>query len=167
MLHEVEGTPPRRARRPRHSPCRLTATHAAWPAVLEGVDEVLRSCTYPTRQLTILTDLRKAGWERGVAAVARRWSEQGVRVRIVDVGDDETANVSLQALVPLDRTILAGAESRWEAADPQRLAAHARAGPRRSSASMTSRPRCALPEIPPRRAVRVPLTVPFPGRRAA
>src|SRR5262245_38446265 len=30
----------------------LTATHAAWPAVLEGVDEVLRSCTYPTRQLT-------------------------------------------------------------------------------------------------------------------
>ncbi len=36
-------------------------------------------------------------------------------MRIVDVGDDETANVSLQALVPLDRTILAGAPSRWEA----------------------------------------------------
>ena len=36
---------------------------------------------------------------RGVAAIARRWSEQGVRVRIVDVGDDEAANVSLQALV--------------------------------------------------------------------
>ena len=45
----------------------------------------------------------------------RRWSEQGVRVRIVDVGSDETANVSLQSLLPLDRTILAGARQPWEA----------------------------------------------------
>ena len=48
----------------------LTATHAAWPAVLEGVDEVLRSCTYPTRQLTIVTDLRKSGWDAGIEAIA-------------------------------------------------------------------------------------------------
>ena len=103
VLHEVEGS-----RREDLSGAALgvplTATHSAWPSVLEGVDEVLRSCTYPTRQLTIITDLRKSGWDAGVATVARRWSEQGVQVRIVDVGADEVGNVALEALVPLDRT---------------------------------------------------------------
>ena len=110
VLHDVEGT-----RREELSAAvasvPLSATHAAWPAVLEGVDEVLRSCTYPTRQLTILTDMRKSGWERGVESVGRRWSEEGVRVRIVDVGSDEATNVSLQELLPTDRTILAGTPS--------------------------------------------------------
>ena len=116
----------------------LTATHAAWPAVLEGVDEVLRSCTYPTRQLTILTDLRKSGWDAGTQAISRRWSEQGVRVRIVDVGSDETANVSLQGLVASDRTILAGAPSAWEAVirndSPRTLASSQGRPPRRRQA---------------------------------
>ena len=92
-----------------------TAVHASWSAVLDGVEEVLRSCTYPTRQLTVLTDLRKSGWDGGVSAIARKWAEDGVRVRIFDVGSDDSANVALLAIVPLDRTILAGAESRWEA----------------------------------------------------
>ena len=46
----------------------------------------------------------------------RALGRAGVRVRLVDVGDEETRNVSLQSLLPIDRTILAGAESRWEAA---------------------------------------------------
>ena len=124
VIHDVEGS-----RRDEISAAvasvPLTATHAAWPAVLEGVDEVLRSCTYPTRQLTILTDLRKSGWDAGTQAISRQWSEQRVRVRIVDVGSDEAANVSLQGLVATDRTILAGAPSALGGVDPQRLAAHA------------------------------------------
>lgn len=92
-----------------------TETHASWPVVFEGVDGVLQSCTYPTRQLTIITDLRKAGWDAEVSTLARRWKDQGVRVRIVDVGATETNNVALESLTSLDRTILAGAESRWEA----------------------------------------------------
>ncbi len=67
-----------------------------------------RPCTYPTRQLTIVTDLRKAGWEAGVSPIASAGMNRG-RVRIVDVGADEVANVALESLVPLDRTILAGA----------------------------------------------------------
>src|SRR3954451_17245250 len=68
VLHEVEET-----RRDELSAAGAalptTATHAAWTSVLAGVDEVIRSCTYPTRQLTIITDLRKAGWERGLAPI--------------------------------------------------------------------------------------------------
>jgi hypothetical protein len=140
----------------------LTATHAAWPAVLEGCDEVLRSCTYPTRQLTILTDLRRSGWDRGITTITQRWNEQGVRVRIVDVGAEDTANVTLQALLPLDRTILAGTASAWEATirnDSPRTLAHAQAILRVDDKPTAVR----LPDIAPRQTARVPLAVTFPG----
>ncbi len=140
----------------------ISETHAAWPTVLAGVDEVVQSCTYPTRSLTIVTDLRKSGWDAGVGPVARRWAEQGVRVRVVDVGADEVANVALEALVPLDRTILAAAETHWEAVvrnDSPRALVRAKAILR-----VDDRPtEVLLPEIPPRRSARVPLTVRFPS----
>ena len=164
VFHEVEGTRREELSRRRPRRCRSTATHAAWPAVLEGVDEVLQSCTYPTRQLTIVTDLRKAGWDAGVSrdrpAAGR---EQGVRVRVVDVGGDETANVALESLVPLDRTILAGAESRWEAVirnDSPRAARRGQGDPpgrRPADRGDAARDR-------PATVARVPLTVRFPGR---
>jgi hypothetical protein len=139
-----------------------TATHAAWPSVLEAVDQVVRSCTYPTRALTIITDLRKAGWDRSVSAVARRWKDEKVQVRIVDVGADSVANVSFQALLPLDRTILSGAESRWEALiknDSPRLLSGAKA-----VIKVDDKPTAvALPEIAPGELARVPLTVQFAG----
>jgi hypothetical protein len=161
VFHEVEG-----GRREELSGDALglpiSETHAAWPTVLEGVDEVVQSCTYPTRSLTIITDLRKSGWDAGVGPVARRWSEQGVRVRVVDVGDDEVGNVALEALVPLDRTILAAAETHWEALirnDSPRALARVKAILR-----VDDRPtEVVLPEIPPRQVARVPLTVRFPS----
>jgi len=163
VLHEVEAT-----RRDELSAAVAglppTATHAAWTSVLAGVDEAVQSCTYPTRQLTIVTDLRKAGWERGIAAIAGRWGEQDrrVRVRVVDVGADDTANVALCELVPLDRTVLAGAESRWEATirnDSSRLLAGLKAVLR-----VDDRPtEVRLPELPPHETVRLPLSVAFPG----
>jgi Aerotolerance regulator N-terminal len=161
VLREVEGS-----RRNDLSGTALsipqTATHAAWPAVLEGVDEVLSSCTYPTRQLTVITDLRKAGWDAAVGSIARRWREQGVRVRIVDVGAEQTGNVALQSLTPVDRTILAGADSRWEAVirnDSPRMLTGIKAVLR-----VDDKPtEVTLPEIAPRQTTRVPLKVQFPG----
>ncbi|HEX3450301.1 MAG TPA: BatA domain-containing protein [Isosphaeraceae bacterium] len=139
-----------------------TETHAAWPAVLAGVDGVLQSCTYPTRELTIITDLRKAGWDAGVSALASRWADQDIPVRVVDVGADEAANIAIESLTPLDRTILAGAESRWEAVVRN-------ASPRLFTGSkgilrVDDRPtELVLPEIAPGQSVKVPLSVRFPG----
>jgi len=161
IFHEVEGV-----RREQLASDALampqTEVHAAWPTVLASVDEVVQSCTYPTRSLTIVTDLRKAGWDSGVGAVARRWQEQGVRVRVVDVGADEVANVALESLLPMDRTILAAAETHWEATirnDSPRVLSRAKAILR-----VDDRPtEVMLPEIPPRQVARVPLKVRFPG----
>jgi len=162
VFHEVEG-----GRREELAADALAVpiseTHASWPAVLEGVDEVVQSCTYPTRSLTVITDLRKSGWDAGVATVARRWAGQGLRVRVVDVGAEEVANVALEALVPLDRTVLAAAESHWEAVvrnDTPRVLSRAKAVLR-----VDDRPtEVILPEIPPRQTARVPLTVRFPSQ---
>ena len=177
VIHDVEGS-----RRDEISAAvaavPLTATHAAWPAVLEGVDQVLQSCTYPTRQLTIVTDLRKSGWDAGIQAISRRWSEQGVRVRIVDVGSDEVANVALQGLVAADRTILAGAPSAWEAVikndsprtsheqqgDSARRRQADRSGAARDRAA-PDRARAALGPVPGLRAARA--VAQAAGRRAA
>jgi hypothetical protein len=161
VLHEVEGSRKNDLSAAALS-LPLSATHASWPAVLEGLDEVLKACTYPTRQLTIVTDLRRAGWDAAVGAIARRWYEQGVRVRVVDTGADQTGNVALQALLPLDRTVLAGAPSRWEAVvrnDSPRVLTGIKAILR-----VDEKPtEVALPEIAPRQTVRVPINVQFPG----
>jgi hypothetical protein len=162
VFHEVEGTR-REVLAGDALALPLSDTHAAWPTVLAGVDEVVQSCTYPMRNLTIITDLRKSGWDASVGDVARRWQEQGVRVRVVDVGGDEAGNVALQALVPLDRAILAGAETHWEATirnDSYRVLSRAKAILR-----VDDRPtEVPLPEIPPRQVVRVPITARFPSQ---
>jgi hypothetical protein len=161
VFHEVEGT---RREELAGDVVSLpqTETHAAWPTVLEAVDGVLQSCTYPTRQLTIVTDLRKAGWDAAVSPIARSWEEQGVRVRVVDVGEDEADDVALESLSPLDRSVLAGAESRWEAvvrnASPRTIAGA------KAVLRVDDRPtEVTLPEIAPRQTAKVPLTVRFPG----
>jgi hypothetical protein len=139
-----------------------TSTHAAWPSVLEAVDGVLASCTYPTRQLTIVTDLRKSGWDASFSPLARKWSDAGVAVRVVDVGHDESANVALESLAPLDRSVLAGAESRWEATvrNDSTRALSGLKGILRVDDQPTE---VALPDIPPHQVVRFPITVRFPG----
>jgi hypothetical protein len=161
LVHDVEGSR-RDELTSAVSSILQTATHAAWPAVLEGVDQVLRSCTYPTRQLTIVTDLRKSGWEAGTQAIARLWDEQGVRLRIVDVGSDEVRNVSLRELTATDRTVLAGASSGWEALvhndSPRTLTAT------KAVLKVDDKPtEVLLPEIAPHQSMRIPLSIPFAG----
>ena len=97
-------------------------------------------------------------------AISRRWSEQGVRVRIVDVGSDEAANVvapgarcrPIARSWPVPRVGLGGV-------DPQRLAAHAhrRQGdpPRRRQADRGG----AAGDRASSRRSRVPLVGPVPG----
>lgn len=141
-----------------------TETHTAWPAVFEGLNGVLESCTFPTQQLTIITDLRRPGWDEGVGPIARAWQERGLVVRIVDVGadGDRAGNLAVETLEPLDRTILADAESRWMATirnDSPRTITGASAILRVDDAP-TELP---LPEIAPDSVARVPISVRFPG----
>ena len=136
------GDAPRGALGRRPSALPLTDTHAAWPAVLDGVDEVVQSCTYPTRQLTIVTDLRKAGWDAGVARdrpalAASRASASGWWTS----APTRSANVALRVARPARPDDPRRRREPLGGGDPQRLAAGAQPGPRRSSGWTTGRPR--------------------------
>lgn len=89
-------------------------TFTSWASTLKSLDELVESSTYPTRTVTIITDLRRAGWEDEVAA-PQTWNSDRVRVRIIDVGGVPTRQLALEKLVQADRLALAGTPIRWEA----------------------------------------------------
>lgn len=93
---------------------RPSETMTSWASTLKSLNELIESSTYPTRAVTILTDLRRVGWEEEIAAPAT-WGGDRVRVRIVDVGGPSLRQVSLERLVQADRLALVGAPIRWEA----------------------------------------------------
>ena len=140
VFHEVEGT-----RREELSgdalALPLSDTHAAWPTVLAGVDEVVQSCTYPTRNLTIVTDLRKSGWD----AARRRRGPPLAGAGGARPGGRRGRRRGRQRRAPGPRPARPHDPRRGRdplgGDDPQRLAPGAQPAPRRSSGSMTSRPR--------------------------
>lgn len=89
-------------------------TFTSWASTLGKLNELIESSTYPTRAVTIITDLRKAGWEEEVAAPAS-WGGDRVRARIIDVGGVASKQVALDRLVQADRLALIGTPIRWEA----------------------------------------------------
>jgi hypothetical protein len=95
----------------------LTVSDAfvSWKSVLTAVDDLVTSGTFPIRELTLITDLRRAGWNDELAELGDRWAGAQVRLRILDVGSGNIENVSLSELKQIDRVSLAGAPTRYEA----------------------------------------------------
>lgn len=92
-----------------------TETLGAWRTVLAGVDELMASGSYPIYEVTLVTDLRRAGWDERLDDVTNRWAADQVRVRVFDVGVPESANVALVDLEQLDRVALVAAGTRFAA----------------------------------------------------
>jgi len=90
-------------------------TFVSWKSALDGIDELVTSGTLPIREVTLITDLRRAGWSEEITALAAQWADSQVRLRILDVGAPRTENVSLVELKQIDRISLAGAPTRFEA----------------------------------------------------
>jgi len=134
-------------------------TFTSWAATLLAVDELVESSTYPTRTVTIITDLRRAGWEDEIAAPAN-WGGDRVRVRIIDVGALATRQVALEGLVQADRLALVGAPIRWEAM--LRNSSETLLENMAATWLIDGRPsEVALPALAPGEAVVVPLTALF------
>ena len=93
----------------------VSDTFVAWKSVLEAVDELVTSGTFPIREVTLITDRRQAGWNDEIAQLGDHWADSQVRLRIFDVGSDQTENVAITDLRQIDRVSLAGAPTRYEA----------------------------------------------------
>src|SRR5690606_3539450 len=73
-------------------------TLATWEPIVRSVDELMSSGSYPIYEVTLVTDLRRAGWEQDLAELSSAWAEKHARLRVFDVGSAETTNVALVAL---------------------------------------------------------------------
>ena len=130
------------------------------------VDELLETSTYPIREVTIITDLRQAGWEHDLAELGNRWAAGRVRLRLFDVGSRQTENVEVVGLEQIDPVVLVGNPARWEAT------IHNATGRDLEGADanffVDGKPSLLrLPSIPPGETGRVPLSATFQEPGAA
>ncbi|HEV3342822.1 MAG TPA: BatA domain-containing protein [Pirellulales bacterium] len=90
-------------------------TFIAWEPVVQALDELIRSGSYPIRDVTLITDLRRAGWDETISPIGTRWSSQQIEMRIFDAGSDRTSNIALEDLEQLDRLAIVGGATQFEA----------------------------------------------------
>ena len=74
---------------------KLTDVTQRWSEVLEAASRKLMKSPWPVRELLIITDLRKEGWDDQVLDVATRLAVNDIKLRIVDVGGAILGNVAL------------------------------------------------------------------------
>jgi Aerotolerance regulator N-terminal len=92
-----------------------TEVLGSWKSILDSVDDLVTSGSYPIYEVTLVTDLRKAGWDERLDELGSRWAAARVRLRIFDVGIDDAENVALASLAQTDRVALVGVPVRFEA----------------------------------------------------
>jgi len=140
----------------------LEVTHAfgQWAAIFEKIDAHVQASSQPTRELVLITDLRHAGWDAGVADVVDRWAAANVALRIIDVGGSVLGNVVLKsldqtapiALIHTPVSFLAKIHNDGTASVPSQEA----------TLTVDGKPQSILlPEVPASGNIDVPVTVTF------
>ena len=139
---------------------RPAETFTAWAPVFEAVDELLDSGSYPIRELTVITDLRRPGWEDSLAPLGGRWASQQLQMRIFNVGSEHAGDVALEDLKQTDRLALVGQSVQFEAT--VRNATDRELGEIDANFSIDGKPSVVrLPAIAPGETARVPLAAAF------
>jgi hypothetical protein len=92
-----------------------TEVLGSWETILAAVDDLVTSGSYPIHEVTLVTDLRKAGWDERLDELGNRWAAARFRLRIFDVGIEDAANVALVSLEQTDRVALVGVPTRFVA----------------------------------------------------
>ena len=95
---------------------RPTDIHVTWSKTLDVVRHLIDASTYKkTTDLTIITDLRRAGWDQRVSEIGDALAAEKVRMRVFDVGSPATDNLAITSLERLDRVAVVGTTIRWQA----------------------------------------------------
>src|SRR5438552_11934205 len=77
-----------------------------WAAVFRAVSDQLTTATFPTKEVVLITDLRKSGWDAQVSDYAKKWAGQRVSMKVIDVGSRNASNVSLTSIESEDPLVL-------------------------------------------------------------
>ncbi|MCG8508807.1 MAG: VWA domain-containing protein, partial [Rhodospirillales bacterium] len=144
-----------------------TSTGSNWAQSLSAARNYLDELPFPIQEITLITDLRQHGWSEQVTELSDELAEQGVDLRIIDVGRESTGNAALISLSMRQPIALAGG-------DTQLIAEIRNDGEQSLSepqARLTVDDRTTtitLPDIEPGKSVQVPLAARFsePGPHA-
>jgi hypothetical protein len=138
----------------------VAGVFCAWPPVFEALDELVQSGTYPLRNVTIITDLRRAGWDEHVRTVANRWAAGHVRLRLFDVGSQKMDDVALVSLEQTEGVALVGTPTSWVATVHN--GSTITTAERDANFIIDGKPSLVrIPAIEPRNTARVPLAAMF------
>src|SRR5688500_503354 len=132
-----------------------------WAATLNAVDRHLSTTAFPTREVVLITDLRREGRGAEVTEVANRWAARppaSVNVKVIDAGSRSTTTLALAGFDQQAPVALPGPPINLMATvrddEPTPLSA--------AQALLTiggeTRP-VILPDLAPGSTTRVPLTV--------
>lgn len=141
----------------------LSHTDSRWAATLQRVEEDLAAAVFPVREVTLITDLRRHGWDEEVTAIANRWADakdQRVTLRVIDVGTRRTDNIQVVDLRQEEPVGLPGNAIGLSAEIRNDQPAAAPPIQAILTVGEQSRP-LLLPELPPGQTTRVPITVRF------
>ena len=97
-------------------------------AVLAAAGRQLDAAAEPAREVVLVTDLRKAGWDPAVASAAESLAKIGARLRVVDCGEDSTEDVAVERARDEHSGGLPGTGHRDDREDPE-LGPRKRFGP--------------------------------------
>jgi hypothetical protein len=94
---------------------KLSDAASAWQVTLDAADRVLEAATFESRQVTVITDLRRAGWPSTTSPIAKKLADAGVAFNIIDVGVNALGNATLTDLRLDDSVAVAGVPTTLEA----------------------------------------------------
>jgi hypothetical protein len=159
LLHEVESLDQQQVSSLLET-LKPADSFVAWTPTMSAVDELVSSSTYPERDVTLITDLRRAGWEQSLQDLAERWAGERVRLRIFNVGAASTRQLTIESLKAEDSVAVVGTPARWDAVvhngSDQSLEQV------EATVLIDGKPNAiSLPPLPAGQSVHVPLTATF------
>ena len=132
----------------------------AWSAAFSAADTALRESTYPTREVTLITDLGRHGWDESVTRTASAWAADDVMLRVLTVDRDAPGGLALMSLTPRDPVLLADVDTAILAEVTNSGADAAEGETMTVNVDGTERT-VALPDVPAGESVRVPVAATF------
>ncbi len=135
-----------------------TDTPNNWTDAFDAIRTVLDSAAYANREVVLITDLRQSGWSGDVTRIANDLAAQRVPLRIIDVGNRRTENISLLKFESQDALLLPDEKIHLTATIRNATADSLSNTQATLTVDGNSRP-ILLPALPAGTATEVPLTI--------
>jgi hypothetical protein len=136
----------------------LTDTPSNWAVTFDGIEAALSTSIYSDKEVVLITDMRRSGWSNDVTRAANDLAAARVPLRIIDVGDRRTDNVTLLKFALEDSLPLPNQPIHLAAEIRNHTAAAIKGAQATLNVDGNSRP-VLLPELAAGASTNVPLTL--------